>query len=74
MKDKNALPSYTEIPTNISTEFNTKIQRYERPTQEYLDSMGLAQRWRYFKEGNKKKTNDEKKITKNEIIYLKKTV
>ena len=56
MKYNDTLPTYESIDPNISTE--KKNQGDERTTQEYLDSLGLAQRQIYCKEGNQIETKN----------------
>ena len=59
IKDKDGLPSYQNLSPIISTEIYTKNQSDGRPSQEYLDILGLAQGKRYRKEGNQRDIKNE---------------
>ena len=59
VKYKDTIPSYQDISPRISTEIDTNNQSDERPPQEYLDIMGFAQRWIYWKERDQRDINNE---------------
>ena len=44
VKDKNALPSYQDITSRVSTEIYTNFQSDEKPSQAFLESMEISRR------------------------------
>ena len=59
VKDKDAVPSYQYISSRDSIEIDNNFQCDEKPPHKFLETLGPAQRGRFWKEGNEKEIKNE---------------
>ena len=69
MKEKDALPSYQEISSRVSTEVDNNFQSDEKTSQQVLEIMETAQRGRFWKGNNKINIKNENEIIRIQMIY-----
>ena len=62
LKEMDALPSYQEISSRVSTEVNNNFQSDEKTSQKFLEMMETARRGRFWKGNNKINIKNENEI------------